>query len=126
MRIYITLTQSESIVPFNYQQLLTGVLHKWLGDNNEYHGVQSLFSFSWLQNISITKEGVKIDEGAYFFISSYDSDLIKIILKGALHDPILFNGSRVKDIQIIEHKNFGEKERFMVASPILLKRKLEN
>lgn len=126
MRLYITLTQSDSTIPFNYQQLLTGVIHKWLGENNTYHGVQNPFCFSWLQNISTSKKGITIEDGAYFFISSYDTDFIRTILKGAMKDPKLFNGSKVKDIQLVEHKDFTNKERFILASPILLKRKLNN
>lgn len=50
MRLHLTTTSNTEIIPFEYQQKLVGVLHKWLGDANKEHGSLSLYSFSWLQN----------------------------------------------------------------------------
>ena len=38
MRIYLHTTPSQEIVPFNYQQKLSGVFYTWLGKMNEEHG----------------------------------------------------------------------------------------
>ena len=51
MRIYLKLSSNQKIIPFNYQELLTGVIHKWIGESNEYHGKTGQFSFSWIQKI---------------------------------------------------------------------------
>lgn len=126
MRIYITLTQNDQSIPFNYQQLTTGVIHRWLGKNNDYHGRYALFSFSWLQNVDITKKGINLNNDSYFFISSTDEKFIKQLVKSILADPTFINGSKVRDIQIINSREFTNKECFRLASPILLKRKLEN
>lgn len=126
MRIYITLTQSDKTIPFNYQQLITGIIHRWLGKNNDYHGRYALFSFSWLQNVDTTTKGININNESYFFISSTDEKFIKQLVKSILADPIFLNGSKVRDVQIINSREFTKKEHFRMASPILLKRRFGN
>lgn len=123
MRIYIKLSRNKELIPFNYQQLLTGVLHKWIGYDNEMHGEQSFYCFSWLQDVKTTKNGINIDKDTYFFISAFDDVLIKRIIKGIMEDPIAFCGCKVIDIQIKAVPEFSTEERFLVASPILVKRK---
>lgn len=123
MRIYIKLSRNKELIPFNYQQLMTGTLHKWLGYDNEMHGEQSFYCFSWLQDVKTTKGGINIDKDTYFFISAYDDDLIKRIVKGIMNDPIAFCGCKVIDIQLKSVPEFSNEERFLVASPILVKRK---
>ena len=44
MRIYLKTTPNKESVYFNYQPLLTGVLHKWLGEN-DIHGELALHLF---------------------------------------------------------------------------------
>ncbi|WP_407405571.1 CRISPR-associated endoribonuclease Cas6 [Chryseobacterium sp.] len=98
-------------------------MHKWIGENNETHGKRSLHSFSWLQNTSANKNGINLNKDAYFFISAYDTDLIKRITKGILSDPETFCGSKVIDIQIKNDTEFGTKERFFLNSPILIRQR---
>ena len=43
MRLHIKTSQNQIKIPFDYQQKLTGVLHKWLGENNQEHGEISLY-----------------------------------------------------------------------------------
>lgn len=95
MRIYLRLNNTQITIPFNYQHLLTSVIHKWIGRDNEEHGKQSMYSFSWLQNTRSTKKGIELTRESYFFISAYDEGLIKRILKGILSDPEMFGGIRV-------------------------------
>lgn len=123
MRIYITLTENNKEIPFNYQDLLTSALHRWLGRDNKYHGEQSFYCFSWLQNVSISKSGINLTANSYFFVSSYDANFIKRLMRGIMSDPILFNGSKVKDLQIINSKEFSDVEHFTLASPLFVKRR---
>ena len=74
-------------------------------------------------NTSTDKDGVWLKEGSYMFISSYDTILLKNIIKGIQESPGLFNGSVVKDIMIKETPSFATQEQFVVASPIFVKRK---
>ncbi len=123
MRIYLRLTKNDKIIPFNYQELLTGTIHKWIGRGNEIHGRAGSFSFSWIQNTVGSKNGIDLKRDAYFFISSLNEDFIKRIIKNILEEPTMFNGIRVFDIQIKDTPQFGEEERFLMASPVLLKLK---
>lgn len=126
MRIYLRLSQTEELLPFNYQELLTGVIHKWIGKNNDIHGKPNQYSFSWIQNTIAEKGGLKLKNEAYFFISSYDESFIKNLIKGIMKDPDMFLGVSVIDIQIQNIPNFAPVQEFLMASPVLLKVKEDN
>lgn len=123
MRLYIKLSKNTHAIPFNYQHLLTGVVHKWIGRENKEHGQRSLYSFSWLQNTTTNKSGIHFNRDAYFFISAYDTDFIKRIIKGILESPNVFCGSRVIDVQIKDVPEFSNEERFFLNSPILIRKR---
>jgi CRISPR-associated endoribonuclease Cas6 len=123
MRLYLILSKNNKIIPFNYQHLLTGVIHKWIGEQNEEHGKPSLYSFSWLQNTSASGNGINLTHSSYFFISAYDEQLIKKITKGILADPYAFCGSRIIDVQITQTPEFSNEERFVLNSPVLVRKK---
>lgn len=107
--------------------MLTGTIHKWIGNNNDEHGKQSLFSFSFFQNVlSIKNKGLSLKNDSYFFFSSYDIDLCKKVLAGIKRDPDLFNGISVKEVQLMQTPEFCDCERFLTASPILLKLKRDD
>jgi len=126
MRLYLNLTKSEEIIPFNYQQYLTGALHKWIGNSNDLHGGLSLYSFSWLQNVDIIKgKGIMLKKDSYFFIGAYDELLIKKILKGIMAYPEVCFEAKVSDVQIVENPIFSSKEKFLVASPVFIKRRFD-
>lgn len=126
MRIYLKLSKNNQEVPFNYQQLMTGVIHKWLGHQNKIHGQQSAFSFSWIQNTEANKKGINLKDHSYFFISAFDVGIIKNIIRGILTDPSMFHGIQVKDIQVANVPTFSNSNRFIMASPVLLKVKDED
>lgn len=48
MRLHFKIKTSRKALPFDHLPLLTGTIHKWLGQNNE-HGDVSLYSFSQLE-----------------------------------------------------------------------------
>src|SRR5574344_860328 len=122
MRVHIITSANTELVPFDYQQKLTGVVHKWLGKNNIEHGKISLYSFSWLHNGVLNKDGINFPGGAKWFISFYDIDKVKIIINSILADPEMFSGMFVSDITIEETPDLSLREQFFVASPILIKR----
>lgn len=124
MRLYIKLSKNTEIIPFNYQHLLTGVVNKWIGEENEIHGKSSQYSFSWLQNTVSNKKGINLNRDAYFFISAYDADLTKRITKGILSFPETFCGSRVIDVQIKNAPEFSTEEKFFLNSPILIRQRV--
>ena len=107
MRLHLRLSKNNELIPFNYQPFLTGTLHKWIGKRNIEHGNVSLYSFSWLQNVDTTDEGINLKRGSYFFISAYDDVLIKTIMKGIMADPSVCFGSSVATIDIEETPIFS-------------------
>ncbi|MCI1648613.1 MAG: CRISPR-associated endoribonuclease Cas6 [Bacteroides sp.] len=125
MRIYLKTTPNSENVPFDYQQKMIGVLHKWLG-TNQLHDLMSLYSFSWLMNGKIIEKGFSFERGAKWFISFYDERYVKDIIKTILNDPEMFSGLTVTDIDIQETANLQEQNYFRLASPIFIKRKIEN
>lgn len=126
MRLYLQITKSTQTVPFNYQHYLTGVLHKWIGPENEIHDQTSLYSFSWLQQVNTNADGIRTTDRSSFFISAYDDKLLKKILNGIRQDPAIGFGIKVSGVQITAPPAFSYKEVFHTASPILIKRKLDD
>lgn len=122
MRLNIFTTFNTSSVPFDYQQKLTGVLHKWLGKDNAEHGDISLYSFSWLQNAVIDKEGLNFPKGARWFISLYDLSRAKDIIAQIRKSPEMFCGLCVNEVVIEETPDLSNRELFYLGSPILIKR----
>ncbi|MEM6767880.1 MAG: CRISPR-associated endoribonuclease Cas6 [Bacteroidota bacterium] len=122
MRIYIRLTANEERVPFNYQQLLVGTFHKWLGSNN-IHDTTSLYSLSWLDHGIVNKHGFDFPNGATFFISAHDTSLVKQLIDAVQQDARLFCGMGAEELVLKPTPTFGEYQRYIVQSPILIKRK---
>jgi CRISPR-associated endoribonuclease Cas6 len=126
MRLYLKLTKSTELIPFNYQLFLTSALHKWIGAENILHDATSLYSFSWIQNVDTYKAGIKTKDGSYFFISAYDEALIKTILRGIMADSSACFGVHVAEVQIAHEPNFSEQQYFYTASPVFIKRSIDN
>lgn len=125
MRIHLKTTANISPVPFDYQQKLVGTIHKWIG-NNSIHDKISLYSFSWLNGGRMIDNALQFTNGASMFISFLDDDIIKRIIKTILDAPEMFCGLTVTDITIANEPQLSERDTFMCASPIFIKRKLEN
>lgn len=126
MRLYLKLTKNAVAIPFNYQHLLTGAIHKWIGKENKEHGDVSLYSFSWLQKVNANNKGIILTRDSYFFVSTCKDDLLKAILKGVLENPFVYCGSEVYDVQIMQTPEFGTREHFLLASPIFIKRRFDD
>lgn len=126
MRVYIKLNANKTLINYNYQELLTGVIHKWLGEDNEIHGKSAKICFSWLQNTKADKNGIRLTNDSYFFIGAYNTGIVKRITKGVIESPEMFNGVSVKEVILQEPPIFKEIEHFPMASPIFLKRNSDN
>lgn len=121
MRIYLNTSQNDEIVSFDYQKYLVGVLHKWLGVNNEHDSI-SLYSFSWLHHGVKKENGLDFPNGASWFISFYEETRIKQIIASILKNPEMFAGMKVVDISIEETPNLMSRNLFYLGSPIFIKR----
>ncbi len=130
MRIHLKLTPNKEPVPFNYQENLTGAVNKWMGKNQDHDKI-SLYSFSWLTKGKTVKNktGIKnlnFESGTGFFISAWDEAIIKSIIDGIQKDPGIAFGFKVQEIIIQETPDFTSREHFEAASPIFIKRKIED
>lgn len=123
MRLHIKTSGTKEVIPFNYQPILTGAIHKWLGRNEE-HGDISLYSFSWLRGGKANKQGIKFAKGANFFLSSLDQDFLKGIYEGIMNNPAIGLGLIVTELIIQEDPVFESNTVFHVASPVLVKGKI--
>lgn len=124
MRIYLTTTANIEPVPYNYQAALVGALHKWL-ERNEEHDSMSLYSLSWLYNGRGSKNGLSFPDGGDFFISSPSEDFIVRVVKGIQRDPVIRYGLRVKEVGLLQTPAFGEQCKFLLQSPVLIKRTID-
>jgi CRISPR-associated endoribonuclease Cas6 len=120
MRLNLTTNPSKSNIPYDYSQLLLGVLHKWLG-KNLVHNKTSLYSFSWLQGAETTTQGFKFLHGAAWFVSMYEHELLEQCLEGIKTDPVMFHGLQVQEVKIQQTPQFSNKQTFKLASPVLIK-----
>jgi CRISPR-associated endoribonuclease Cas6 len=126
MRLNLHTSNNDLTIPFNYQQKLTGVLHKWLGENNNEHGETSLYSFSWLRNTQKRGNGLICAKGASLFLSFHDTKPLKNVLSSIRTQPEMFCGMVVEDVTIEEDPDLTYQEHFNIASPILIKRPSES
>lgn len=126
MRIILKTSPNSHPVPFDYQAKLVGCVQKWIGPDNDYHGKISLYSFSWLQDGKATQDALSFPHGARFFITFHDSNVTKTIIRTILADPTMFCGMEVRDITLAEEPDFSKRSLFFCASPILLKRRMED
>ena len=125
MRIHFKIRTANKVISFDHQAQLTGTIHKWLGWNDE-HGKVSLYSFSQLEGGKATPDGLHFNQGTAFFFSSHNTDLIKKLIRGIQADPTMFHGLTVSEVIIQEDPDFTHRELFYVASPIFIKRRVDN
>lgn len=126
MRLHLTLTPNTEPVPFNYQHQLTGTLHKWLGQN-DLHDKISLYSFSWLRGRTERIDGgLNFPNGARWFISFWEEEYTRQLVKGILDEPSVFKGLAVTEVQIQETPEFGNSGYFRVAGPVLLRQNMDD
>lgn len=125
MRLHLRTTRSNELVPFNYQNFLTGALHKWIGKNDVHDDRLSLYSFSWLNGGKASKQGLSFEDGAYFFISIHDRQLFKRVFYGIRESLEIAFGLNVSELTIQEDPVFEREHKFVAASPVFIKRKID-
>lgn len=122
MRVVLSVSVPGKGIPFDHQHLLAGTVYKWLGNNGE-HGKVSLYSFSRLQGGRDTKDNLRFDNGASFFFSSHEPDVVKRLVGGVMTDRSMFYGMEVKEVQLVNDPDLSQQELFYPCSPIFIKRR---
>jgi CRISPR-associated endoribonuclease Cas6 len=121
MRLYFNLTPNIEPVPFEYQHFLIGAFHKWLGPN-ELHDEISLYSLSWLTQGKQEGDFLTFPQGAKWFISCWDENLAKKVMRGLLSEPDVCCGMRITDVQMVDTPQFDGSRRFLTATPVLIRK----
>lgn len=123
MRIKIKLSKSQLTIPFAYQGLMLGSIHKWFGADNELHDKVSLYNYSWLRGFRANKYGLTVDKDPHFYFSCFDDRLIDRLNDGICKDKTLFYGLEVTRIENVDYEI---KECYEPLSPIFCKQKISN
>ena len=122
MRIHIITSPSSGVISFNHQHLLTGTIHKWIGPNN-LHDMISLYSFSNLGGGSSTRGGLTFENGATFYITCWNAEYSRRLVKGIQMQPEMFGGLIVKEIVLEETPDLSSRNHFRLGSPIFIGKK---
>lgn len=122
MRLQLQLTPNTKPVPFDHLHQLTGVLHKWLGQNDIHDGL-SLYSFGWLRGGEQQMNRLAFPKGATWNISFYDDDKARQLLGGMLDEPELGFGMKIFEIQEIDPPTFQEQHYFKTDGSAIVVRK---
>ncbi len=115
------MTPNIQPVPFNYQQSLVGAFHRWLGEN-ELHDGLSLYSLSWLTHGTLRGKHLDFPNGSTFCVSAPDDELLSAMVRGIFKGHQIRWGMEVREVTIQRTPDFGTNHRFLVNSPVLIKR----
>jgi CRISPR-associated endoribonuclease Cas6 len=128
MKLHIRLSPNRTPVPFGYSYQLGGALHKWLGENNRWHGALSLYGYSWLSGSERGEDtqALYFPRGADWYIGFPEQEGVFNLLKGMMMDREVLCGMKIRDVREVEPPDFGLLHRFVANSPILLRDKRED
>lgn len=123
MRLHLKMTSNSEPIPFEHLGRLTGVLHRWLGEN-DLHDKTSLYSFGWLKGgQSVEKRHLTFQRGATWNISFHDAAVAHALCRGILRKPTVFGGMRVYEVQQQPLPAFGGCVRFLTDRSHIIVRK---
>jgi CRISPR-associated endoribonuclease Cas6 len=125
VRIHLYLS-AHQVVPFDYLPTLKSAFHLWTGHNPALHDGLSRYSYSWLHGGRAGRGGIRFGEGASWFISAPDREIIHTIISSIVRAPEIGLGLRVQDVRMQEAPEFAAGEQpFRVASPVFIKQEVE-
>ncbi len=111
-------------VSFNYNHLLTGVLHRWLGPNTLHDGL-SLYSVGSLQGGGAREGALAFPRGATWHISAPDTPdggkLLRHIAAAALQASSVCCGMEVVEVSSQSTPQFGPRRVFRADSPVFIR-----
>lgn len=127
MRLTLKLSPNKKLVPYTYPHHLTGAFHALAGWN-EVHDRLSCYSLSWLEGrgSQSTPDGLNFPHGARWSVSIYDRKLAERVTHNAKQHPAVAFGMQVYRIEEKPTPAFGNVYRFMVGSPVLVRKPEDN
>lgn len=128
-RVEITLSPSDTIIPFDYQNMLADVINDILR-SSDVTDTNSLYSFSWLRTSEgaaykvVPETGFRFHDGAKFSLSSYYPELIDEFIGFISDDPEypIIGNMTVEQITAVEPPEFKPTTRLFLTSPALVKK----
>jgi len=131
MRFKITLSPNDTLIPYNYNDMIINYIHAVIGKDNSFHDKKSLYSISDLYHPYDSKgtpKGIDFKSGAYLFVSSADNEFTTKFLSNVYDHPVLFNGMKIELIELVQmypQKIADNTYKYVVQSPVLLQNKIK-
>jgi len=132
MRAKVSLT-GKGQIPFNYNLALAGAVYsniKRVNSDLAYtiHSSTNYkyFTFSLLQipKRKISSNGIYVEDGAHFLVSSPIRDIVACFVEGILERPKVRIGEikfHVEEVEVLKKPEFNEKVLFSTISPIIVR-----
>jgi CRISPR-associated endoribonuclease Cas6 len=104
---------------------VNGLINKWLGENNEYHGTFSRYCVSTMQGGSMNNDGIiSFPNGGYVMVSTDDIDFISKLTIGIFNTKDgAVKSMKFKNFEINEFVPYKEYDIIRTISPILITNK---
>lgn len=122
-RTKLLLTCNTTLVPFNNQACIIGAIHKWIGKNNNKHGMSGEWNVSMLSGGIRCGNGLTFNDG-FIIISGTDKEFRDMVVRGIVKDPTINWGMKVKSIELIDE--YENHRSFFCVSPLLFRKQLSN
>ena len=126
MKIQLQFSPNIQPVPFNHLPQLVGGLHKWLGPNEIHGGGLSLYGFGGVRGGEKMGRSLQFPQGATMTVSFFDSEKGWKLAQGILEDEYWNYGMRVLKANEMPIPAMGERNRFLLDSPVMLRARRED
>ena len=132
MRVKISL-KGKGQIPFNYNLALAGVVYGNIKrtDTDLAYKIHSstdykYFTFSLLQipKRKISPQGIYVEDGAHFLVSSPMRDIVTCFVEGILERPSIRIGKitfDVEEVEVLKKPEFNGRALFSTVSPIIVR-----
>lgn len=110
-------------IPFHYPHSLSGLFHKWLGDNH-LHDKKSFYSLGWLKGNSMIRDNkIWFRDRVTWDIGLPTKEIEERVLNGMDQSDFYLFGMQLLRKEVLPQPDFSNKTcRFYANSPILLRK----
>ena len=123
IKLFFKGTNETFSKPLNEE--VNGLINKWLGKENKYHGTFSRYCVSSMQGGSMSKDGIlSFKDGGYVVVSSDDVQFISTLLKGIMMETNgLVKSMKYYKMEMGEFEPYKDYDIVRTISPILISNK---